>query len=67
MRLDLSIISQEIIDKYKLGDKAKNGYIYIRIDKGMYGLPQSGRLANNLLVKRLTPHGYHPVKHTHGL
>jgi hypothetical protein len=67
MRLALSIIPQEIIDKYKLGDKAKNGYVYIRIDKGMYGLPQAGRLANYLLVKRLAPHGYHPVGHTHGL
>jgi hypothetical protein len=67
MRLTLRIIPQEIIDKYKLGDKAKNGYVYIRIDKGMYGLPHTGRLANDLLVKRLTPHGYHPVEHTHGL
>jgi hypothetical protein len=33
----------------------------------MYGLPQAGRLANDLLVKRLTPHGYHPVQHTHVL
>jgi hypothetical protein len=41
--------------------------VYILIDKGMYGLPQAGRLANNLLVTRLAPHGYHPVEHTHGL
>jgi hypothetical protein len=34
MRLSLSVIPQEIIAKYKLGDKAKNGYVYIRIDKG---------------------------------
>jgi hypothetical protein len=33
----------------------------------MYGLPQAGRLANNLLVKRRAPHGYHPVEHTHGM
>jgi hypothetical protein len=50
-----------------LGDKAKNGYVYIRIDKGMYGLPQEGRLANYLQVKRLPPYGYHPVEHTNGM
>jgi hypothetical protein len=33
----------------------------------MYGLPQAGRLKNNLLVTRLSPHGYHSVEHTHGM
>jgi hypothetical protein len=47
--------------------KGENGKVYIRIDKGMYGLPQADRLANNLLVKRLAPHGYRPCEHTHGL
>jgi hypothetical protein len=55
MQLALTIIPQEIIDKYKLMDKEKNGKVYIIIDKGMYGLPQAGRLANNLLVTTVTP------------
>jgi hypothetical protein len=67
MQLALSIIPQEIIDKYKLMDKDKNGKVYICIDKGMYGIPQAGRLANNLPVKRLAPHGYRPCEHTHNL
>jgi hypothetical protein len=67
MRLALAIIPQEIIDKYNLLEKAKNGHVYIRIDKGMNGLPQAGRLANDLLIKRLAPHGYHPVEHMHAL
>ena len=33
----------------------------------MYGLPQSGILANKLLVKRLDLFGYYPVEHTPGL
>jgi hypothetical protein len=65
MKLAISIIPQETIDKYKLTEKEKNGHVYIHISKGMYGLPQAGRLANDLLVKRLAPHGYHPVRHTH--
>ena len=34
---------------------------------GMYGLPQAGILANELLQKRLDPHGYYKVQHTPGL
>jgi hypothetical protein len=67
MKLTLGVIPQETIDKYKLLEKKNNGYVYIQSDKGMYGLPQSGRLANDLLFKRLTSHIYHPVCHTHGL
>jgi hypothetical protein len=33
----------------------------------MYGLPQSGILANELLQLRLNLDGYRPTKHTHGL
>jgi hypothetical protein len=67
MQLALTVIPQEIIDKYKLMEKERNGKVYIRIDKGMYGLPQSGILANNLLITRLAPDGYRPCTHTHGL
>jgi hypothetical protein len=67
MCLTLRIIPHEILDKYNLLDKVKIGQVYIRIDKGMYDLPQGRKLANNLLIKLLTPHGYHPVEHTHGL
>lgn len=34
---------------------------------GMYGLPQTGILANKLLKERLEVHGYHEVEHTLGL
>ena len=33
----------------------------------MYGLPQAGRLANDLLRRRLATHGYHECTHTPGL
>eukprot|EP00957_Ditylum_brightwellii_P090482 6890358-Ditylum_brightwellii.AAC.1 len=33
----------------------------------MYGLPQAGILANKVLTKRLSEHGYYPVQHTPGL
>jgi hypothetical protein len=67
MQLTLTIIPQERVDKYTLMEKERNGKLYIRINKGMYGLPQTGRLANNLLITQLVPHGYRPCTHTHGL
>eukprot|EP00957_Ditylum_brightwellii_P117764 8984244-Ditylum_brightwellii.AAC.1 len=39
----------------------------MEIQKGIYGLPQAGILANKLLTERLTEHGYYPVQHTPGL
>jgi Reverse transcriptase (RNA-dependent DNA polymerase) len=41
--------------------------VLAQIDKGMYGLPQAGILANKLLKKRLEPHGYKECTHTPGL
>ena len=52
---------------YDLTTKVKNGYVYIEIQKGMYGLPQAGILANKLLKQRLAKHGYNELKHTSGL
>ena len=43
------------------------GYIYMKIIRGIYGLPQSGVLANKLLKKRLAVHDYYEVEHTPGL
>ena len=33
----------------------------------MYGLPQAGILANNLLAQRLGNHGYYQIKHIPGM
>ena len=55
MRMPIKLIPQEFIDLYDLNTKVKNGYVYIEIQKGMYGLPQAGILANKLLKTRLAP------------
>jgi hypothetical protein len=63
LRIKLSDLPDEIIKEYKLRDKVtKNGSIYIEVTKGMYGLPQAGLLANELLEKRLNKHGYFQSK-----
>ena len=45
----------------------KDGYIYIEIRKGMYGIPQAGILAQKLLDKHLNEKGYRYIKLTPGL
>ena len=40
--IHISMIPQEIVEKYNLAEKAHNGYIYTRVKKVMYGLPQEG-------------------------
>jgi len=68
MRLRLDIIPEEIIEKYKLRDLVdKEGWVYIEIQKGMYGLPQAGIIANQLLEKQLSTKGYYQCQHTPGL
>ena len=52
---------------YNLHNKVKNGFVYMQIKRGLYGLSQSGILANKLLRERLKPHGYYELPHTPGL
>ena len=67
IRIPLSFIPQAIIDLYDLTAIAVNGYVWAEVRKGMYGLPQAGILANQLLKRKLEPHGYRPVPITPGL
>jgi hypothetical protein len=67
MRLLLSRLPEYILDKYNLKALAVNGWVYIEIRKGMYGLNQAGLLENQLLQKRLAPSGNYPARHTPGL
>jgi hypothetical protein len=61
------LIPAEFLQAYKLQDTIYKGYLYLEIRKGMYGLPQAGILANQLLRKRLASHGYTEAKHTPSL
>jgi hypothetical protein len=67
MKMLLSRFPDEIIQKYNLNALAVDGWVYIEIQKGMYGLKQAGLLANQLLQTRLHPFGYYPARHTLGL
>ena len=68
MRMLLTDLPAEIIEQYKLEKIADDrGYVYMRIDKGMYGLKQAGRIAYENLVKHLKKYDYHPCRITKGL
>ncbi len=59
VRLSMNDIPNEIIKEYKLTDiVTPDNNVYIEVRKGMYGLPQAGLLAQQLLEKRLNAHGY---------
>jgi hypothetical protein len=68
MRLPLNIIPDEIIVQYKLrGVATADGWVYMEIRQGMYGLKQAGLIANQQLRKHLTKYGYAPTPRTPGL
>ena len=47
------IIPQEFVEKYNFKYKVHNGYIFSRVTKGVYGLPQSERIARDALVQHM--------------
>ena len=62
MKLSCDIFLQDIRDKYNLDQLVnEDGYVYIKIKKGMYGLKQAAILAYKQLKKHLEPYGYKPV------
>lgn len=67
MRMPIDLIPDDFAAAYDLKAKAKGGYVYMEIQKGMYGLPQAGILANKLLKERLGKFGYYELPHTPGL
>ena len=59
MTLKIADMPDSIVKQYDLQDKVtKDRYIYVRVSHGMYGLPQAGIIAQQLLEKRLNAQGY---------
>ena len=68
IRVSIRDIPDEIIQEYNLQSiVTDDGMIYIEANRGMYGLPQAGLLANELLEKRLNKRGYYQSKLVPGL
>jgi Reverse transcriptase (RNA-dependent DNA polymerase) len=68
VRIPIALIPEEIINEYKLQELVDDqNNVYAIVEKGMYGLPQAGILANKALHAFLEPHGYYEGYHTPGL
>ena len=64
MKMSMRDILQAFQDIYSLNAKTKNGFIYMCIQKGMYGLAVDEILANKLLKYCLAKKGYFELPHT---
>ena len=54
------MLPDNMIAQYMLEPLFHHGFVYVEIRRGMYGLPQAGRLANDQLIAHLAPHGDTP-------
>ena len=58
-KIKLSDIPEEVIKEYNLHQYATpDGWVYIKVSRGMYGLPQAGSFSHDLLEQRLNKEGY---------
>ena len=67
-KIAVKLIPKIIMDLYDLYDnKVVDGYVWFKISRGMYGLPQAARVAYDALVPRLAKAGYREAGITNGL
>ena len=65
--MKLEHFPQDVIDHYRLNEKVdEKNCVYVRVKKGMCGLPQAGIIAQKLLEERLNEEGCHQSKTTPG-
>ena len=64
LRIATKFLSPKIITHNKLQPYLNKGSILFEVNKGMYGRPQAGLLAQNRLITHLATHGYHQTDAT---
>ena len=64
MWIPLSLIPDDIFSRYDLRKLSKDGWVYMKIRKGMPGLNQAGGIANERLTKLIQNYGYAPFPRT---
>ena len=60
-KLSINLIPQEVIYEYNFMENKINGFPYVRVEKGIYGLVQAVIIALMALKEHLRPFGYEPV------
>ena len=64
MRIHNKYFFEDMRKKYHINNIVdKDGFVYCRIKRGMYGLKQAARLAHDQLVNHLHKYGYSPDKY----
>ena len=67
LKMKLDNFPDDVIEHYGLREKADDrGFVVTRVEKGMYGLPHAGIIAQKLLEKRLNDEGYRQSTTTPG-
>ena len=67
VRVKLEDSPQEFIEEYHLLENERPQWVYFEIVCACYGLPQSGKLDNDLLITRLEDTHYYKTATTPGL
>ena len=66
-KMQVKFIPAETTEKHQLEEYiGEDGWLHFEISMGMYGIPEAGRLANDLLRTRLKKFGYFECTHTPG-
>ena len=64
MSISLKHMPPDIQERYNMLGMVYNGYILMEISKGIYGLPQAGKLSQDRLVKHLAANDYIQCRNT---
>jgi len=63
-RVRVDRIPPNIMASYELNSFVHNGSVIFEVNKGMYGLPQAGYLAQQILIPHLASHGFKQCDNT---
>ncbi len=67
MKIPLALFPEWIKKQYNLDTNTRDGFVYLEIQRAVWGLPQAGISASKFLRKRLKLHGYYECVNTPGL
>ena len=65
--MPLHLFPQKFKDQYNINTLAEGDVLYMKIRKGIYGLPAAGIIANKLPKARLLKKEYFKLPYTPGL
>jgi hypothetical protein len=67
VKIPLTLFPTWIVEQYDLIQHALHGFVHLKMQRAVWGLPQAGFLANKHLRRKLAPFGYYESAHTPGI